>query len=116
VQPGEGRLSTRDGPRATSSSSTPEQRVDAAANVLYLIAAFNAVLGVIAGLFQIGFLQRLGVGWGSLITAAVYGGLGVFVKRRSLLALVSGVVLFVADGAFFLVSVARATRHHPSER
>jgi hypothetical protein len=84
------------------SAADPAQRVEAAANMVLVVAVLNAGLGLLAAAFDIGFLQSIGVGLGSIVVGAIYGVLGYFVKRRSLAALALAVALFVLDGVSLL--------------
>ncbi|HEY6546549.1 MAG TPA: hypothetical protein VI589_01535 [Vicinamibacteria bacterium] len=95
---------THNGVPLPGSDADPEQRVNAAASMIFFIAALNALLGIVAGVFDIQFLKALGLGLGSLIVGAIYGALGYLVKeKRSSVALGFAVGLFVIDGLSLLV-------------
>jgi hypothetical protein len=88
----------RNGEPLPGSASDPQQRVATAAGMLYFIAALNAALGIVAEL-GVEFLARIGVGWGNVVAALIYAGLGYLVKaKQSRVALVLAIVLFVLDG------------------
>lgn len=98
----------RDGVPLPGSSGDPAAQLGAAANVLYAIAALNAVIGAIAGAFGVEALHDLGIGWPTLVAAAVYAALGWLVSRRHAAALMAAMALFVADGVFTVALAARA--------
>jgi hypothetical protein len=93
----------RDGVPLPGSEADPEQRVNAAASMIFFVAGLNALLGLVAAAFDLQFLRTLGLGLGSLVVAAIYGGLGYLVKeKRSSVALGLAVGLFVLDGLSML--------------
>lgn len=104
---------SRDEEPLPGSAGDPQTQLEAAANMIFAIAALNAILGFITVVFGIGFLEALGVGWASLITAAIYAGLAVFVKKRSFLALAIAVGLFILDGLYMFVAAAEAKASPP---
>lgn len=92
---------TRDGAPLPGTSSDPEQRVKAAGGVVFFIAGINAVLGLLVVFFGVGTLERLGFGWGNLVTGLIYAGLAYAVSyHRSALALGVAVALFALDAVF----------------
>jgi hypothetical protein len=93
---------TRDGAPLPGSAADPAQRVQVAASMVFFIAGLNAVLGLVAAAFNVQFLQSIGLGLGSIVVGAIYGVLGYFVKRRSMVALGLAVGLFVLDGVAML--------------
>lgn len=95
---------TRNGVPLPGSAANPEQRVQAAAGMIFFVSGVNAVLGLLAGAFNIYFLQSMGLGLGSMVAGAVYGILGYFVRQRSMVALSLAVGLFVLDGLFLVAS------------
>lgn len=98
----------RNGAPLPGSASDPEQRVKTAAGMLYFIAGLNAALGLVAEL-GVAFLAQIGLGWGSIVVGAVYAGLGYLVKaKRSRVALILAIVLFVLDGVASLIAATHA--------
>ena len=95
---------TRNGDALPGSAADPEQRVKAAAGMVFFIAGFNVLLGLVAVAFNIQVLQSIGVGLGSVFEGAIYGVLGYFVKERSTVALGLAVGLFVVDGILLLAA------------
>lgn len=95
---------TRNGAPVPGSAADPEQRVQAAAGMIFFISGVNTVLGLLAGAFNIYFLQSMGLGLGSMIAGAVYGILGYFVRQRSMVALGLAVGLFLLDGLYLVAS------------
>lgn len=104
---------SRDGVAIPGSSGDPATQLAAATNVLYAIALLNAIIGVVAGALGIKALQDLGIGWSTLFAAAIYGGLGWLVSKRSAAALWAAMALFVLDGVFTIVFAARAGASPP---
>ena len=93
----------RDGQPLPGSASDPAQQVQSAAHLLFFLAALNAVLGVVALAFDIEFLQQqLGMGVGSIAFGAILATLGFFTYRRSRVAPLLGIVLYIADFLFIL--------------
>lgn len=100
---------TRDGEPLPGSGSDPGERLKAAYQMIFFVAGLNAVLGIVAGIFEVEFLSRLGLGLESLIVAVIYAGLGFLVMRfRSGVALGFAVGLFALDGIASLVMMASA--------
>jgi hypothetical protein len=104
----------RNGAPLPGSATDPVQQVNAAAGIIYFIAAMSAGLGILAMLFPIPFLDQLGIGIFSIVTGAIFGGLGYLVRaRRSSVALLVAIVLFALDGIASLVTVAQAGNPPP---
>ena len=99
---------SRAGEALPGTSGDPQTQLEAAYTMLFLVAGLNAALGLIAALFNIGFLQSIGVGWGSVLAGIIYAGLAALVKRRSTAALAVAVSLFVLDGLYSFVIAAEA--------
>lgn len=95
---------TRDGQPLPGSASDPQTRYKNAYLLVYFIAGLNLLLGILASLFNIAILQDLGIGFGSIVLGLIYLILGFFVQRKSSLALILAIVLFIADSLFGLVS------------
>lgn len=104
---------SRDGEALPGTSGDPQTQLEAAYTMLFLVAGLNAVLGLIAAILDIGFLQSIGVGWGSVFAGVIYAGLAALVKRRSTAALAVAVGLFVLDGIFSFVVAAGAKASPP---
>jgi hypothetical protein len=71
----------RDGAPVPGSAGHPETRHRNAYNMVFVIAGFNAVIGLLGVLTGASFFRALGVGWASVATGIVYAVLGFFVKR-----------------------------------
>ena len=93
----------RDGQPLPGSATDPETMLKGAYVILFFIAGLNIVLGSIAYLFQAETLQRMGMGFYSIIFGVVFLVLGRFVRRRSLAALVIAIVIFVLDSILSFV-------------
>lgn len=104
---------TRDGKPLPGSASDPAQRVQTAAYMLYFLAGLNTLLGVVAMLLNNEVLEGLGMGVGSIIFGAIVATLGFFTSRRSRVAPILAIVLYVADTLYTFVTVAEAGRSPP---
>lgn len=92
-----------DGQPLPGSPADPATRLKNAYNMAFFIAGLNTILGMAAVLFQVPFLQTLGIGFPSIIFGAVFLVLGFFVKGKSQLALILAVVVFALDGILGLI-------------
>ncbi|HMB24433.1 MAG TPA: hypothetical protein VKP08_16435 [Anaerolineales bacterium] len=90
----------RNGQPLPGSASDPQTRLKSAYLVVYFIAAFNILLSLFAILYNSASLQRAGFSIGSLLEGLVYLVLGFFIQRKSSIAMILAIVLFVADGIF----------------
>ena len=98
---------TRNGQPLPGSSSDPQTRFKNAYLMVYFVAGLNLVLGFISILFDVEFLQTLGIGSVSIIYGLVFLVLGFFVQRRSAVALILAIVLFALDGILgFVLAIA----------
>jgi len=88
----------RNGQPLPGSSSDPQTRLKSAYQIVYFIAAFNIILGVVAFIYNSAALQRVGYGFSSVLVGLVYLTLGFFVQRKSNLALIVVIALFIVDG------------------
>jgi hypothetical protein len=88
------------------SSSDPARLLAQAFQSIYIIAGFNIVLGFIAILFQVEFLQTLGFGIISVAFGFIFLVLGFFTQRRSLVALIFALVIFGLDCVLALINLA----------
>lgn len=94
---------TRDGAPLPGSGSDPEERFKAAWGIIFFIAGLNGLLGLVVIVFDVAFLRNLGLGMSSLVTAAIYLGLGLWVKsQRSAIGLGIALALFALDGLLSL--------------
>ena len=93
----------RNGKPVPGSGADPQARLAMAYGLVFFVAGLSVALGVIAELFAIDLLRSLGMGVGSIMTGAVYAVLGYFVVRRSMLALITAIVLFALDGVLGVV-------------
>ncbi len=87
-----------DGQPVPGSGTHPLEQVKTAENVLWFIAGFNILLGLLTELAQLEFLSALGLGWGAVLIGAVYVLLGFLVKKKqSLGALYAAIGFLVLD-------------------
>jgi len=87
----------RNGQPLLDTAFDPERRWKNAYGVVYFLAGFNIVLGTVALLFNVEFLQQLGVGLESIIFGFIFVVLGYFVQRKSVAALIAAIVIFAFD-------------------
>jgi hypothetical protein len=95
-------LVLRNGEPLPGSSSHPQTIQRAAYGILYTIAAFTAIFGVLAVSSGDEKFGGVAGGIGMLVEAAIYALLAWRVSRRSLIALYIALVLFAADTVFSL--------------
>ena len=81
----------------------PVKRLALSASSIYFAAGLNIVLGLIAYIFQVKFLQTLGFGILSAAIGLLFLVLGFFTQRRSLFALILAVLLFSLEGITVLL-------------
>jgi hypothetical protein len=101
---------TKAGAPLPGSSGDPSERVRQAAQLLYFLAAVNVVLGAFAAVASIDFLRSLGLGWASVGEGAIFGLLGWLTSRRSLAALLVGIVLFGLDTLLAVLAALQSTQ------
>ena len=97
----------RDGQPLPGSSGHPQTKLKNAYGVVYFIAGLNLVLGLVSFLFDVALLQQIGIGFGSIIFGLVFLVLGIFVQRKSAVALILVIVIFALDeiiGVFLAIS------------
>lgn len=87
------------------SVSDPITRLGLSFGVIYFIAGLNIVLGVIALVFQVEFLQTLGFGIISVAIGFTFLVLGFFTQRRSRIALAAALIIYGLDCALALFNL-----------
>ncbi len=90
----------RNGQPLPGSALDPQTRLKSAYLIVYFIAAFNILLSLIAILYKSASLQRAGFSFGSIVEGLVYLVLGFFIQRKSNIALMLAIALFIVDGIF----------------
>jgi hypothetical protein len=95
----------RDGQPLPGSGSDPHKKLVNSYGIILFVGGLGLVLGVVAALFGVTFLQELGFGWGSIIFGAILAGLGFMVKKGSLTALWIAMGLYALDA---ILSIAAA--------
>lgn len=93
----------REGTPLPGSASDPETRIKTAYGIIFFVAGLNLVLGLLAVVLDVEFLQTLGLGFYSIIFGLVFFGAGFLVKRRSLVALVVVIVIFALVGIMGII-------------
>lgn len=105
---------TLDGEPVPGSHGDPRSRLKLAYVDIFLLAGSNALFGLAAKYPDIGFLHRFGsdsglvvsnLGWGPIVSAVIFGVLGLLVMGRSRIALLTTMALLVVD-TLVIVSVA----------
>ncbi|WP_310395463.1 hypothetical protein [Hymenobacter sp.] len=97
-----------DGQPLPGSATHPRERLKQAWYTLLFVGGLNIVLGAAAGWYKLPALERLGLGWESIIVGVIFLVLGwLGYTRRSILALTTALALFVLDslltlGGFFI--------------
>ena len=87
----------RDGKPLPGSASDPGQKHKIAYGILFFLGVLNTLLGLAAALFEVELLQNIGIGWGAALMGLIWLVLGFFVMRRSSLALIIALVLYLRD-------------------
>jgi len=86
------------------SAFDPKAMLRGAYGIIFFLAGLNTVLGLVAVLADVRFLQAIGLGWISIIFGVVLGGLGVLVMRRSRTALAIAIGLMALDMLLLIAS------------
>ena len=94
------------------SSSDPVARLAQSFGIIYFIAGLNIVLGSIASIFQVEFLQTLGFGIISVAIGFIFLVLGFFTQRRSLIALIIALIIYCLELVLVLFIVFVLDRGH----
>ncbi len=91
------------------SATDPIQRIKQAYVIIFIVGAFNLVLGIAGILFETKLLYLLGAGWGTAVFGLFLLILGWLVKaRRSQPALITALVLYLADSLLGIAAVIAA--------
>lgn len=100
----------RNGQPLPGSGSDPAARFKAAYSMVYFVAGLNLVLGLTSLLFNVEFLQQIGIGVGSIIFGLIFVVLGFFTQRKSMIALILAIVIFAIDGiSGFVISASQGS-------
>jgi hypothetical protein len=87
----------RDGTPLPGSDADPSQKVKVAYGVIYFLGGLNLVVGAIALLAHVEFLQQIGIGAASCLFGIVLIALGFMVRQGSLAALYAAIGIFAID-------------------
>lgn len=104
---------TRDGKPLPGSGGDPAQQLKTAYGLVYVLAGLNAIAGVVGMLVHTDFTNRLGLGIGNILVAAILTILGYFASRRSLAALAIAIGFLAFDIVTTLVLFAKAGEQPP---
>jgi hypothetical protein len=80
------------------SAADPVTRYQAAYGSLYVVGFGNLLGGLLAHFLNIDLFQVIGFSWLSIITGLILFLLGFWVRKGSISALISGIVLYALDG------------------
>lgn len=105
----------RDDQPVPGSDGDPIKRLNLASGILFFVAGFNILVGLVVVSLQIDGASGLGLGIGSVIGGLIYLGLGFLVRLRSqpqlsMIALILGTALLILDGIAILVTSAGTGR------
>jgi hypothetical protein len=101
-------LVTRNGEPLPGSGGDPQTTLKTAYGIIYVVAGFGMIAGILALVLNNSFLYDLGLGWGTLIMGAIFAVLGFFTQRKSKAALIIAIVLYGVDAITGLVLNAMA--------
>lgn len=79
------------------SASDPQISLTSAYALVYLIGGISLVLGAVSFLFNVEFLQQIGIGLSSFLLGLVFLVLAFFIQRKSMVALVLAIAIFTLD-------------------
>jgi hypothetical protein len=85
----------------------PEKSLSTAVSAILLVGAVSLSAGLIAELFEVRFLQNLGLGWTSIVFGILFLVLAHYTRQRSMIALSFAIGLYVLDALLFLVQMMR---------
>jgi hypothetical protein len=93
----------RDDKPLPGSDTNPRTILNTAAGVIYFFSGVNLLVGIIAVLFNVQWLQDYGIGFGSIIIGFIYLPLAYFTGEGSSIALLLAVLLYIVDGVAGIV-------------
>ncbi len=85
----------------------PEKTLSTAYGAVFFVGGVSLIAGLIAILFDVRFLQGLGLGWTSVLFGIIFLVLGHYTKRGSMIALAGAVGLYSIDAIIFLSDIIR---------
>lgn len=101
-------LVMRNGKHLSGSGGDPQTTLKTAYGLIYVVAGFGLVAGILALVLNNSFLNDLGLGWSTVIMGAIFAVLGFFTQRESKAALIIAIVLYALDAVAGLVLNAMA--------
>jgi hypothetical protein len=99
----------RDDKPLPGSDTNPRTILNTAAGVIYFFSGVNLLVGIIAVLFNVQWLQDYGIGFGSIIIGFIYLPLAYFTGEGSSIALLLAVLLYIVDGVAGIVHHGRGS-------
>ncbi len=87
----------RTGLPVPGSASDPQISLTSAYALVYLIGGISLILGAVSFLFNVEFLQQIGIGLSSFLLGLVFLVLAFFIQRKSMVALVLAIAIFTLD-------------------
>jgi len=96
----------QNGEPIADSDTHPAKRMRTASGFLFFIAGMNLIVGMLAAVFHVELLKKLGLGAELIIFGTIYVILGFGTRRGSKPALGAGIVLFALDGILSFIMLA----------
>jgi len=88
----------RDGKPLPGSASDPQQRLNVAVFMIFLLGGLTLVMSLVALATGASALVKLGLGWYSLPMGVLFPALGLIARKRHAWALFAALALFLGDG------------------
>jgi len=101
-------LVTRNGKPLPGSGGDPQTTLKTAYELIYIVAGFGLIAGILSLLLNNSFLNGLGLGWETVVMGAIFAVLGFFTQRKSKAALIIAIFLYGVDAIAGLVLNAMA--------
>lgn len=93
--------------------SDAKKRLAGAYGVIFFIAGFSILIGILAVVYKIEFLKEFGFGIFTVLVGLLFLVLGLFVRAGSKIALGIALSLYVLDALFTLMAIAAQTKIPP---
>ncbi|MBX7221389.1 MAG: hypothetical protein K1Y36_15675 [Blastocatellia bacterium] len=106
-------LAFKNGQPLQEKDTGPAEKLKIAYGAIFFVAIMGMSFGLIVELFQIKAFLDFGIGWLTFVYGLVFLILGIFVKKRSLIALVLAVTLFVVDALYTIAFALKVSTNIP---
>ena len=94
----------RNGKPLPGSASDPSKKLANSYGVIFFVGGLSVVIGLLAEVGKVAFLQAFGAGWFTVIVGVIFIGLGFLVRQRVLLALYAAIALYALDAILLVVT------------